>query len=233
MNLPDKHQTRILIFSPHPDDAEFGMGGTILSLVQTNCNVHVAVMTDGGRYPATTAKERWIEQEKASDLGKYTIQCLGLLDSGVTLSNGLEVCINTILNYRPNLVFAPLPQTSYSLPSHPDHEVTGQVVREAVRKARIPCKKGRRHVVDYLLYYYLPLGVNPTLLVDISQFQSQLTKLWSCFKSQLPTQKRSIDLLMAERMSQSVHSNGVLAEAFITASPLVILPRSLATIFVR
>lgn len=233
MNLPDNGQARILIFSPHPDDAEFSMGGTIISMVHANFNVNVAVMTDGERHPAANRKDRWIEQERASSLGQYTTQRLSLPDCGITLSNSLEVCINTILNYRPNLVFAPFPKTGDSLPIHPDHEVAGEAVRQAVRKARIPCKKGRRHAVDHLLYYLLPLGVTPTLLFDISQVKGELTKLWSCFASQLTTKRRSIDLLMAERMNLALHSNGILAEAFRTASPLVISPKSLANLIAK
>jgi len=230
MSQANKRQTRVLIFSPHPDDAEFGMGGTVLSLVQANCMVHLAVMTDGGRHPVTSAKKRWIEQEKASELGQYTIECLNLPDGNVAASNGLEVCINTVLNYHPNFVFAPFPETTCSLPSHPDHEVSGQMVREAVRRARIPSAEGRCHVVDYLLYYYLPLGISPTILIDVSQFQNQLPGLWSCFESQLGTKTRSIDLLMAQRITQAAYSNGVPAEAFVAASPLVIVPNNLATI---
>lgn len=38
---------RVLIFSPHPDDAVIGMGGTIRRLVEQGHEVHVAIQTSG------------------------------------------------------------------------------------------------------------------------------------------------------------------------------------------
>jgi len=37
---------RILILAPHPDDAEFGLGGTIARLLEAGKEIHVAVFSD-------------------------------------------------------------------------------------------------------------------------------------------------------------------------------------------
>jgi len=41
------HKKRVLVFSPHPDDDVFSMGGTLLRLVQQGHEVHVAYQTTG------------------------------------------------------------------------------------------------------------------------------------------------------------------------------------------
>jgi len=41
------HRKRVLVFSPHPDDDVFSMGGTLLRLVQQGHDVHVAYQTTG------------------------------------------------------------------------------------------------------------------------------------------------------------------------------------------
>ena len=38
---------RIVVFSPHPDDVEIGIGGTIIKLLRANCQVTIVYMTDG------------------------------------------------------------------------------------------------------------------------------------------------------------------------------------------
>ena len=41
------HRKRVLVFSPHPDDDVFSMGGTLLRLVQQGHDVHIAYQTTG------------------------------------------------------------------------------------------------------------------------------------------------------------------------------------------
>ena len=41
----------ILVFGPHPDDQELGMGGTIIRLVKQGYAVHVVDMTTGEPTP--------------------------------------------------------------------------------------------------------------------------------------------------------------------------------------
>ena len=36
---------KVLILAPHPDDAEFGLGGTIAKLIADGKEVHIAVMS--------------------------------------------------------------------------------------------------------------------------------------------------------------------------------------------
>ena len=45
-------ENRILIFSPHPDDAEIGMGGTVAKFLDEGWEVILADLTDGEPTPS-------------------------------------------------------------------------------------------------------------------------------------------------------------------------------------
>lgn len=52
---------RVLIFSPHPDDAVIGMGGTIRRLVEQGHEVHLAIQTSGCNSVSDSEARRFIE----------------------------------------------------------------------------------------------------------------------------------------------------------------------------
>lgn len=52
---------RVLIFSPHPDDAVIGMGGTIRRLVEQGHEVHVAIQTSGNNSVSDGEARRFVE----------------------------------------------------------------------------------------------------------------------------------------------------------------------------
>lgn len=54
---------KILILAPHPDDAEFGLGGTIARLIELGKEVHVAVFSDCEKSTPAGFARGTIEQE--------------------------------------------------------------------------------------------------------------------------------------------------------------------------
>lgn len=54
---------RVLILAPHPDDAEFGLGGTIARLIEMGKEIHVAVFSDCEKSTPTGFERGVIEQE--------------------------------------------------------------------------------------------------------------------------------------------------------------------------
>src|SRR5207237_9327756 len=56
----------ILVFAPHPDDAELGMGGTIIKLARQGHRVHVVDVTNGEPTPFGSVETRAKESAAAA-----------------------------------------------------------------------------------------------------------------------------------------------------------------------
>ena len=58
---------KVLIISPHPDDAELAMGGTIAKMVEAGFDVKIVDLTDGEPTPFGTRQIRLREASTAAD----------------------------------------------------------------------------------------------------------------------------------------------------------------------
>ena len=134
---------RALTIGAHPDDAEFGAGGTIARWADGGCEVTMLVVTDGSKGtwdPALTPEQlidaRRAEQRAAADeLGAGDVVMLGFVDGELEASNALRREIaGWIRRTRPDVVLSHDPWKRYML--HPDHRVTGFTAVDAVVAAR-------------------------------------------------------------------------------------------------
>jgi bacillithiol biosynthesis deacetylase BshB1 len=124
----DGMQVDVLLFGAHPDDVEWGAGGTILKLRATGASFGVVDLTRGEMGSRGTSEERDKEaQAAASWMGARFRENLGLPDCGVidSVENRQRIA-SVIRRYRPQLVLAP-----YWKDRHPDHAATGRLVRNA------------------------------------------------------------------------------------------------------
>jgi len=124
---------KILIIVAHPDDAEFGMGGTISKLSKDN-NITLCVLCRGNRPDSNSNIE--IMRKKAL---KENIKSLGIkkliqhvyddvsLDKHSTLSINKYVS-SIICQVKPDIVY-----TNYSNDIHIDHQLVSKAVRVACR----------------------------------------------------------------------------------------------------
>ncbi|MEN9846840.1 MAG: 1D-myo-inositol 2-acetamido-2-deoxy-alpha-D-glucopyranoside deacetylase [Pseudomonadota bacterium] len=118
-----------LVISPHPDDAEIAMGGTIASLIQQGVRVVVADLTDGEPTPHGSVEKRQQEAAAASRiLGITERRILTLKNREVfdTLENR-KIVASLIREVRPDILFGP-----YFDDVHPDH-VQGAALVESAR----------------------------------------------------------------------------------------------------
>jgi LmbE family N-acetylglucosaminyl deacetylase len=129
----------ILVITPHPDDAEFGVAGTVVKWVAEGKEVVYAVCTNGDKgtsnydvKPEDLAKIREHEQLCAAEvLGVREVIFLRHADQ--TLEDTAEFrkeIVRLIRTYRPDIVVSADPYRRYIW--HRDHRVTGQVVLDAV-----------------------------------------------------------------------------------------------------
>ena len=129
---------RYLAFSPHPDDAELGCGGTLWRLAEGGAEVHLTVVTDGrlgtrdrSTSPEEVARLRSGEAQAAADVLGAQLHLLGLPDGGPHDPYDLrDQAVQEIRRCRPDFVLVCDPWLRYE--AHSDHRAVGLAVAEAV-----------------------------------------------------------------------------------------------------
>src|ERR1700689_3247488 len=174
----DQSPVDILLFGAHPDDVEWGAGGTVLTLKATDTLFGIVDLTRGEMGSRGRAEERNKEAEDAASwMGARFRENLGLPDCGVidSVENRKQIA-SVIRRWRPKLVLAP-----YWKDRHPDHAATGHLVRNAavycaLKKSNAP---NPPHKPSAFLYYLLHHFTQPGMVVDISDvYQPKLELLW-------------------------------------------------------
>ena len=132
-----------LTIGAHPDDAEFGAGGTLARWAAQGCEVTMLVVTDGSKgtwdphlsLEELTASRRREQQAAADVLGATGVIHLDHVDGELEYSMALreELC-RWIRTVRPEVVLSHDPWRRYML--HPDHRATGLGAIDGVVAAR-------------------------------------------------------------------------------------------------
>jgi LmbE family N-acetylglucosaminyl deacetylase len=134
---------RVLVVTAHPDDVDFGAGGTVATLVAGGAQVTYCICTDGdagGFDPQVPRSQipgiRRAEQiGAAAAVGVTDVRFLGYLDGRLTVSLELRRDISRVIrDVRPDLVIAQSPDRNYRriYASHPDHMAAGEAALQAV-----------------------------------------------------------------------------------------------------
>jgi LmbE family N-acetylglucosaminyl deacetylase len=128
-----------LIFSPHPDDAEIGIAGTVAKWTGEGKSVVYVICTNGDKGsedPAMkprklTAIRKKEELAAAKTLGVSEVIFLGHRDQELEETPQFrKELVRLIRIYRPQIVATP--DISSVRVVHRDHRITGQVVLDAV-----------------------------------------------------------------------------------------------------
>jgi LmbE family N-acetylglucosaminyl deacetylase len=135
-----------LAIGAHPDDVEFGCGGTLAKWAAAGTVVHHLIMTDGSKGTwnpdadtgALVAQRRDEQRAAAAALGATgTVTFLDAVDGDLEHSRAMvdrvALAIRTV---KPTVVLTHDPWKRYRL--HPDHRNTGLVVCDAIVAARDP-----------------------------------------------------------------------------------------------
>jgi LmbE family N-acetylglucosaminyl deacetylase len=134
---------RAMTIGAHPDDAEFGAGGTLARWTAEGCEVLLLVVTDGSKGtwdhtldPVDLVDMRREEQQRAAAvLGVTQTVMLDYPDGELEYTMELreQLCL-WIRRFRPDVVLTHDPWRRYML--HPDHRVTGWAALDGVVAAR-------------------------------------------------------------------------------------------------
>jgi N-acetylglucosamine malate deacetylase 1 len=178
----------ILSFGPHPDDAEIGTGGLLLKMKSLGYRTGIIDMTSGDMGWGTP-EQRMAESEEAARILQLDVrECLDMGDCRVedTFENRVKVAA-AIRKHRPQIIFAPY----YNLPigrglGHNDHFKTGVLVSQGFNFAhlrKIPAE-GEVYQAKAIFYYFLPPGLAPTFIVDVSDHFEPWIQALAAHKSQ-------------------------------------------------
>ncbi len=137
-----------LVIGAHPDDPEFGAGGTVAAWGQQGWEFHYLIVTDGCKGTPDASQDarlliqkRQQEQQAAAQiLGVRSVTFLGLPDGEVQPDqNLLEKLVAILRKQKPHAVFTHNPEPlEFRLPggkphiAHRDHRAVGQSVLDAV-----------------------------------------------------------------------------------------------------
>ncbi|MFN3476005.1 MAG: PIG-L deacetylase family protein [Candidatus Methylomirabilales bacterium] len=142
----------ILAIGAHPDDIEFGCGGTLIKYALKGHDIYLLILTDGGRGgdPAERRKE---QEEAAKVLGAKELFWGGYQDTEVPLDRELIQKVEVIFHLvRPDLILV-----HFGDDTHQDHRHLSTSVVTASRYTR------------NVLFYEGPTTANftPSVFVDI------------------------------------------------------------------
>ena len=140
-----------LVIAAHPDDPEFGLGGTVALWSQEGWDFHFLIVTDGSKGTpdphcdalALVNQRQQEQREAARILGAHSVSFLGHIDGEVVAGRELlGQMVGHIRQLRPDAVFAHSPEAlEYRRPggpphiAHRDHRVCGQTALDAVYPA--------------------------------------------------------------------------------------------------
>jgi len=181
---PVNHQpVDVLAIGAHPDDIELCCAGMLLRLQAQGYKVGIVDMTRGEKGTRGSAEQR--EREAAAALtilGFEFRENLNLGDQHLQDTHERRVkVVETIRRHKPKLVM-----THFPLDRHPDHEGGGTLVKQAMFLSGAANfeAEGEIHNPKRLIYWISRWTLDPTFLVDISEFWEKKLEAARCFGSQ-------------------------------------------------
>ena len=225
--------TGVLAIGAHPDDVEIFAGGTLARFARLGQPVFILHLTRGEASTRGTPESRRVEAAAAADALGAEMQILDLGDGHLRDDDRTrDAVIDVIRQRRPRLLIGPYPSDE-----HPDHAVTGQIVKAAwylagIEKAGAPTRPPHRP--DALWFYASHEPVEPNLIVALDHEDvDRLDRSVRCYGSQFHdpdssepetrlTRRRYTDSILARRVHHGSRVDRDFGEAFLASRPLVI-----------
>lgn len=198
--------SRYLFIGPHPDDIEIGCGATAAKLAAEGKSVTFLILTDGrfgdgwsGGVKGDDLRElrRGEAIRSAVYLGVTDVRFLDLCDGGFyDYEDMLRGVAKTIGECRPELVFAPDPETGQEL--HVDHMNAGRAASRIACVAPYPGimeKYGAGTSEVNAVAFYMTARANRFVRIPKEMFDRQQEALFGCHTSQFPEENEETKAL--------------------------------------
>jgi N-acetylglucosamine malate deacetylase 1 len=221
----------LLVFGPHPDDLEIGVGGTVAKHTAMGLRVGLCDLTAGEMGSNGTVEERLAEAEDARKvLGAAWRTNLRWPDRaiGSAPEHGLAAT-ELIRSVRPRAITLP-----YWSDRHPDHVAASHVLTEAIFNAGLRRfrAQGEPWKPEMTSYYFINESTQPSFVVDVTDHYEAKRRALACHASQFrpPTAGGVQTRLTSPRFMTLIESRdaqfGVLAgvdfaEGFIMREPVL------------
>ena len=177
----------LLVFGPHPDDLEIGLGGTIALHAARGMRVGLCDLTSGEMGSNGDPEQRRAESEAARQvLGAAWRENLCWPDRRIGKDRQhLDQAVSFIRRHRPRVVAAP-----YWRDRHPDHEAASELLTEAVFNAglRRYVAEGEAWKPEWICYYFINDASEPSFLIDVSAHYDTKRAALECHASQFTRQ---------------------------------------------
>jgi bacillithiol biosynthesis deacetylase BshB1 len=173
----------LLVFGPHADDIEIGLGGTVARHTAAGHRVGLCDLTRAELSSNGTPETRAAEAAAAARvLGAAWRENLGWPDGGIVETPALiRSAVDLIRRHRPRALAVP-----YWDDRHPDHVAASKVLcraafTSALRRYETEDEAWRP---DWICYYFINDGATPSFVVDVSHYYQRKRDALDCYPSQ-------------------------------------------------
>jgi bacillithiol biosynthesis deacetylase BshB1 len=176
----------LVVFGPHPDDIEIGLGGVVARHTAAGHSVGLCDLTGAELSSNGTVEQRRAEAAAAAQvLGAAWRENLAWPDGGIaTTPEMIRSAVDLLRRHRPRAIAIP-----YWDDRHPDHVAASQVLRVAAFRSGLA-----RYETDaapwrpeWVCYYFINDGATPSFVVDVSAHYQTKRAALDCYPSQFTT----------------------------------------------
>jgi bacillithiol biosynthesis deacetylase BshB1 len=177
----------LLVFGPHPDDLEIGLGGSIAKHVARGHRVGLCDLTRGELGTNGTPEERLAEAQAAREvLGATWRENLALPDGAIGSDpEHMRAIVALIRRARPKAIAVP-----YEGDRHPDHAAAARTLTQAAYASGLVRYQapGEKWRADWVLQYFINDSSRPSFVVDVSEHYETKRQSLACHTSQFAPQ---------------------------------------------
>jgi bacillithiol biosynthesis deacetylase BshB1 len=173
----------LLVFGPHPDDIEIGLGGTVAKHAALGHAVGLCDLTAGEMGSNGTVEERLAEAEAARVVMGATWR-INLrwpdraIDRDAAHSRAAAIVIRAA---RPRVIAIPSGEDR-----HPDHVAAHRVLTDAVFNAGLRRFdiEGEAWKPEWVCYYFINDATVPSFVVDVTEHYERKRAALACHRTQ-------------------------------------------------
>ena len=219
----------VVVFGAHPDDAEMGMGGTIIKLVKAGFSVLTVALTHSQLSTHGNIETRKEEFDNAARILGCSNRFLNFIDGQVTNDYHSRLVIARLIReVRPKIIFAPYHTNNLAElggRSHVDHYTTGALVRDSIKLARLEkaIPEVSKHEISKSFFYLVPRDHWANITVDVTEVMDQAMEAIRAYKSQMAIEfagQGIEDILLTWRRQLGISIGVQYAECFVSDMPL-------------